>query len=165
MSLFENGRFDGYDNPLRIDTRGERLAAETYKDIRDACHFHPNAGAIITNFEDRHLPNMQFEDKTPQVDILKRGELADRFADGHLGRHPRLKHALKQSIAEASEDGNREVGEVVRNLNETLHKFGRHLKVSPVEGQTSAREYSVTMYDLATMQKIALLRADWRGRK
>jgi hypothetical protein len=166
MSLFENGRHDGFDNPLRIDTRGERLAVETYKDIRDAHQgLHQNACERISTFVDNHLPLLKLEDKTPHFDILKPGEFADRLSEGAPGRHPRFKHALREAIQEASADGQREIGEVVRNLNETLHKHGRHLKVTPEDGRMPTREYSIAMYDLATMERIAAMRLEGRGRK
>ncbi|MCC7531491.1 MAG: hypothetical protein IT342_23515 [Candidatus Melainabacteria bacterium] len=165
MSLFENGRHDGFDNPLRIDTRGERLAVETYRDIRDAHQgLHQNACERITNFVDNHLPLLKLEDKTPHFDIFKPGELAEWHTEGAPGRHPRFKHALRQAIQEASADGHREFGEVVKNLNDTLHKHGRHLKVTPEDGRMPTREYSIAMYDLATMEKIAAIRAERRGR-
>jgi len=166
MTLFENGRHDGFDNPLRIDTRGERLVAETYQDLRDAYQgFHQNAGERISNFVDNHLPHLQLEDRTPRFDIVKTDELAEGLAEGALGRHPRFKRALREAISEASADGQREVGEVVRKLNETLHEHGRHLKVTPIEGVMPTREYSIALYDLATMRRIAEIRAEGRGRK
>ncbi len=166
MTLFENGRHDAFDNPLRIDTRGEQVAAEIYRDLRDAYQgFHQSAGERITNYVDNHLPHLQLEDRTPRFDIVKTDELAAGLADGAMGRHPRFKHALREAISEASADGQRAVGEVVRNLNETLHEHGRHLKVTPVEGVMPTREYSIAMYDLATMRRIAEIRAEGRGRK